>query len=58
MQNYKATSDIDLTPCGRNDLTMGILYRIMKNFDNLFLPCTFDSSIFNRITDLRMSFLI
>ncbi|OGR29109.1 MAG: hypothetical protein A2X79_03245 [Desulfuromonadaceae bacterium GWB2_53_15] len=49
--NYKAGSDIDLTLCGGADLTLGILYKIMDEVDELLLPYTFDLSIFIQIND-------
>jgi predicted nucleotidyltransferase len=51
MGNYKTGSDIDLTLCGKDDLTLDILYGIMEDLDNLLLPYTFDLSIFNHIKD-------
>jgi predicted nucleotidyltransferase len=54
MGNYKTGSDIDLTLFGKDDLTLDILYRIMEDLDNLFLPYTFDLSIFNHISDKDM----
>lgn len=51
MGTYKTGSDIDLTLCGKEDLTLDIHYRIMEDLDNLLLPYTFDLSIFNYITD-------
>ncbi len=51
MGNYKTGSDIDLTLCGGEDLTLDILYRIMEDLDNLLLPYTFDLSIFSHISD-------
>jgi uncharacterized protein len=51
MGNYKTGSDIDLTLCGGNDLTLDVLYRVMEDLDNLLLPYTFDLSIFSQITD-------
>jgi len=51
MGNYKTGSDIDLTLCGGNDLTLDVLYRVMEDLDNLLLPYTFDLSIFRQITD-------
>jgi predicted nucleotidyltransferase len=51
MGNYKTGSDIDLTLCGKEDLTLDILYGIMEDLDNLLLPYTFDLSIFNHIKD-------
>ena len=54
MGNYKTGSDIDLTLCGKEDLTLDILYGIMEDLDNLLLPYTFDLSIFNHIKDKGM----
>ena len=51
MGNYKNGSDIDLALCGKENLTLDILFRIMEDIDNLLLPYTFDLSIFNHITD-------
>lgn len=49
--NYKHGSDIDLTLCGRADLTLHVLYRIMDELDDLLLPYTIDLSIFSDIND-------
>ncbi len=49
--NYKVGSDIDLTLCGGDDLTLQVLYRIMDEIDELLLPYTFDLSIFHQISD-------
>ena len=54
MGTHKTGSDIDLTFCGTDDLTLDILYRIMEDLDNLLLPYTFDLSIFNHIKDKDM----
>ncbi len=43
--NYKTGSDIDLTLFG-NGLTMKLLYMLQEKLDNLYLPYTFDLSIF------------
>ena len=43
-------ADIDLTLCGA-DLTLDTLYRIADDLDDLFLPHTFDVSIFHHISD-------
>lgn len=48
---YKTGSDIDLTLHGGTDLTLNILLRIADDLDDLFLPYTFDLSIFRDITD-------
>jgi len=49
--SYKSGSDIDLSLCGGSDLTLGILYKIMDELDELLLPYTIDLSIFNQISD-------
>ncbi len=49
--NYKNGSDIDLTLCGREDLTLSVLYRISDELDDLLLPYTIDLSIFSHISD-------
>lgn len=49
--NYKTGSDIDLTLCGGADLTLGILYKIMDDLDELLMPYTIDLSIFMQIKD-------
>ena len=49
--NYKNGSDIDLTLHGGKELTLNMLYRIMDELDDLFLPYTIDLSIFNNIHD-------
>lgn len=49
--NYKNGSDIDLTLCGGSELTHHMLYKIMDEIDDLFLPYTFDLSIFHTISD-------
>ncbi len=51
MGTHKTGSDIDLTLCGTDGMTLDILYRIMEDLDNLLLPYTFDLSIFNLIKD-------
>ncbi len=48
--NYKRGSDIDLALIGR-DLTLNVIYRILDDFDELFLPYTIDLSIFGDISD-------
>ena len=52
--NYKNGSDIDLTFTG-NSLTLSLLNKISLKLDDLYLPYTFDLSVFNQIdnTDLR-----
>ena len=48
---HKTGSDIDLTLHGGTDLTLNVLLRIANDLDDLFLPYTFDLSIFHDITD-------
>ena len=49
--NYKNGSDIDLTLRGGADLTLGVVYKILDDLDDLILPYTIDLSIFNNIGD-------
>jgi len=49
--NYRNGSDIDLTLCGGEDLTLNVLYKIMDEIDDLLLPYTFDLSILSTIDD-------
>ena len=49
---YKNGSDIDLTLCGDEDLTLDVLYNIMHELDDLLLPYSMDLSIFSDISDL------
>lgn len=49
--NYKNGSDIDLTLDGGADLTMNVLYRIMDDIDDLYMPYSFDLSILKDIRD-------
>ncbi len=49
--NYKNGSDIDLTLCGGEDLTLKVLYRIMDELDDLLLPYMIDLSVYDRIGD-------
>ena len=49
--NYELGSDIDFTLIGDN-LTLGnTVYPLMEGLDELYLPYTFDISIFNEIDD-------
>lgn len=48
---YKNGSDIDLTLCGGDDLTLNVLCKIANDLDDLFLPYTIDLSIFHDISD-------
>ena len=49
--NYKNGSDIDLTLCGGQDLTLNVMYKIATELDDLLLPYTIDLSIFGQLTD-------
>jgi predicted nucleotidyltransferase len=48
--NYKPGSDIDLTFIG-DDLTLTLLNKISLRIDDLFLPYTFDLSVFDHINN-------
>jgi uncharacterized protein len=48
--NYKTGSDIDLTLIGE-DLSLNLLYKILRDIDELYLPYTVDLSIFKDIGD-------
>lgn len=50
--NYENGSDIDLTLHGGANLTLNVIYKILNDLDDLFLPYTIDLSIFNDISDL------
>ncbi len=49
--DYKNGSDIDITLIGTQELTRNVLYRIMDDLDDSYLPYTFDVSILNEIQD-------
>lgn len=49
--NYKNGSDIDLTLCGGEDLTLDVLCKILHELDDLLLPYTIDLSIFRDMSD-------
>lgn len=49
--NYKTGSDIDLTLCGGDDLTLDVLHKIMGEFDESPLPYTIDLSLLKNISD-------
>ncbi|MBN2233294.1 MAG: nucleotidyltransferase domain-containing protein [Deltaproteobacteria bacterium] len=50
--NYRNGSDIDLTLRGdEHRLNTTLLFRIMRELDDLLLPYTFDLSIFHHIAD-------
>jgi predicted nucleotidyltransferase len=49
--NYINGSDIDLTLRGSPELTLNVIYKILNDLDDLFLPYTIDLSIFNDIRD-------
>ncbi len=49
--NYKAGSDIDITLIGKRLSLRGTIYPLMAALDELYLPYTFDISIFNQLKD-------
>ncbi|OGQ94815.1 MAG: hypothetical protein A2521_09935 [Deltaproteobacteria bacterium RIFOXYD12_FULL_57_12] len=49
--NFRNGSDIDLTLHGGEDLTAGVLCKIINELDDLLLPYTIDLSHFNEIRD-------
>ncbi len=49
--NYKNGSDLDLTLCGDETLTLQVLYKIMDEIDDLLLPYMMDLSIHHQISD-------
>jgi uncharacterized protein len=51
--NYKNGSDIDLTLQG-TDLTLNVLFKILNEMDDLYLPYTIDLSIYADISDPDM----
>ena len=51
--NFKKGSDIDLTIKGEN-LNLKIINKISLSLDNLYLPYTFDLSIFNHISSSEL----
>jgi uncharacterized protein len=48
--NFKNGSDIDLTLHG-SSLSLDVVYKILNDLDDLFLPYTIDLSIFDDIRD-------
>jgi len=48
--NHKKGSDLDLTLAGES-LTLSLQHQIEIELDDLFLPYTFDISIFNQISN-------
>ncbi len=48
--NYKNGSDIDLCLFGK-DLDLKLLYQIEEALDNLFLPYSFDLSIYSNLSN-------
>lgn len=46
--NYKTGSDIDITFFG-NNLKLTTIYRVLDKLDELYLPYTFDLSIYGKI---------
>lgn len=53
--DFKNGSDIDLTLCGGDDLTLPVLFRIMDDLDELLLPYTIDVSILSTIKDAGLT---
>ena len=51
--NYKNGSDIDLTLIGKNLSLRGHIYPLQGELDKLYLPYTFDISIFSKLSDLE-----
>ena len=49
--NYKNGSDIDLTLDGDESLNLDVLFKIIDDIDELYLPYTFDLSIFPDLRD-------
>ncbi len=54
MGTYKNGSDIDLTLCGGEDLTLRVCHRIADELDDLLLPYTIDLSILRDISGPRL----
>lgn len=52
MGTYKNGSDIDLTLCGVEDLTLRVCHRIADELDDLLLPYTIDLSFLRDISDV------
>ena len=51
--NYKTGSDIDLTIKGQG-LNFPLIYKIEQDLDDLYLPYTFDISIFSNIDNTNL----
>ena len=51
--NYKTGSDIDLTIKGQG-LNFPLIYKIEQDLDDLYLPYTFDISIFSNINNTNL----
>lgn len=49
--NYKNGSDIDLTLLGGATLSTDVLYRVLRELDDLLLPYSFDVSIHSHLED-------
>jgi predicted nucleotidyltransferase len=49
--NYKNGSDIDIALIGGEDLTVDVMFIIIEEIDDLFLPYTFDISLLRYIND-------
>ena len=50
MGNYKPASDIDIALIGEN-IDLSLQTKIEFDLDDLMLPCKFDISIYNKITN-------
>ena len=52
--NYKNGSDIDLTLLGKNLSLRGHIYPLQGELDKLYLPYTFDLSVFSKLDNLEL----
>ena len=50
--NYKSGSDIDITLLGRGLTLNNAVYPLERKLDNLYLPYTFDISVFSQLDNL------
>lgn len=51
--NHKNSSDIDITIKGQ-DLSLSLINKISTNIDDLFLPYTFDISIYHHLKNKEL----
>lgn len=49
--NYRNGSDIDMTICATDDMTLNLRHQIARDLDDLLLPYTIDLSILKDIDD-------